>query len=248
MRDCNLSHKTDRWPGGALFKDTAYGVIERIAPATGTVDRRLAVRKKLADLAPAKATADTVRKALRTIASEEVRGLVEAAFEARLLAGRSPQAALAEPVLYPAYGTRISKVRLLAGDAQLATAIHHGVDKRHVKHLIPEGYAYMEVGPGAAGRPSVRLVTHAEALRSGRQTLQGINRFYKGDTVVDQRDGLRFVIRQIKTEGGGTLCLVRHVETRGFDELKGIGGIRTVSGKALLHLQPWHESWPSTAS
>nr|AMK59254.1 CRISPR-associated protein, Csn1 family [uncultured bacterium UPO47] len=248
VRNCNLSHKTDRWPGGALFKDTAYGVLERIETSTGTVDRTLAVRKKLSDLAPAKASADAVRKALKGIASEEVRGLVEAAFETRLLAGRSPQAALAEPVWYPAYGTHICRVRVLAGDAGLATAIHHGVDKRHVKHLIPEGYAYMEVGPGTAGRPFVCLVPQAEALRSGRQLPQGFIRFCKGDTVVDQRDGLRFVIRQIKTEGGGALCMVHHVETRGYDDLKGIGGIRKVSGKALLNLRPWRESWPNTAS
>jgi hypothetical protein len=215
-------------------------VIERTDAATGTVDRRLTVRKSLSDLAPAKASADAIRKALKGIASDDVRALVEAAFEARLLTGRSPQAALAEPVFYPAYGTRITKVRLLADDAELATAIYHGTNNRHVKHLRPAGYAYLDIHPGPQGRSDLKLVTPAEALRRPRRAPDGVTRFYKGDTVTDTKDGQRFVVAQILADGGGQLCLVRQVETRPYDlllKIKRSGGTRKVGGKALLRIQ-----------
>lgn len=229
IRGCNLSHKPDRNPAGDLFKDTAYGVAQ---PLEGG-DQRLTLRQMLPQLADEKSEAKT-RKAIASIASEEVRNLVLAAFEARLRAGQDIKTALAQPVYYPRYGTRIWRVRCLtpykADNARRIT--HRSRQGEHHKYLLHAGYACLEIVPAApsaggdaSAKPrrkpaySTRLVTLEEAAQPGfGRPAPGVRRLFKGDTVRNPDDGRTYVVAYFKAEGN--LFLVPSCETRNFGQME----------------------------
>ncbi|WP_295437247.1 type II CRISPR RNA-guided endonuclease Cas9 [uncultured Thiodictyon sp.] len=229
VRDCNLSRKPDRHAGGSLFLDTAYG-----RSADG---QRLLIRKEVAKLGGGtRPSADKIRADIARIEHASTREILSRAFEERLAAGCTPAEAIGDPIEHPDYGNQIRRVALVADGNSGAHCVRHGDRQPGLfKLLRPEGYAFMEVISNPSGPPVVALVPHHLVPR--RTSSPGACRFYKGDTVRDTKDGLIFVVGQIKSEGGGALILGRWMETRPVDKLNGANGYRKVSGKGLLRLE-----------
>jgi CRISPR-associated endonuclease Csn1 len=107
---------------------------------------------------------------------------------------------------------------------------------KHAKLLLPDGNAYLEIA-GAGGPATARVITLAEAATAhGDPSLAGTRRFYKGDTVMDARDGGLFVVKQIKASAGGKLILTPIFETRPVRDLKSSDGLKEVTGASLHKL------------
>jgi hypothetical protein len=253
VANCHLSHKPDRWPGGPLFKETAYGVAEiasdgtvrtrlkpeeiRAEPEEGT-QRVLIARKRLADLADDRTSVEQARKKLADIASPSVREIVLAAFEQRIADGKTARAALAEPVIHPEYRTEIKAVKMRHGDAGEAFPVmHQSRGGEHYKLLQHEGYTCLEVRPHGKG-VKVDRVRPADVLGHAMPALaQGARRFFKGDCVRDAMDQRVFIIKQIRAQGGGMLLMVPATDTAEVDEIGAAEGRRTASGRRLLDLE-----------
>lgn len=110
VKECSLSIKPDRYPDGALFQETAYGVAQK----DGEDKLRLTLRSPLAKIVDRKkGTVEQARKAIASIVSDAIREIVSEAFEARVISGKSAPAALTEPIYQTLYGKRmaIKKVR-----------------------------------------------------------------------------------------------------------------------------------------
>lgn len=233
LRECLPQHKHDRHPDGRIFKDTAYG-LSKEADEQG--HHKLALRVILKDLAGKGDSAEKVRKGLSKIESEITRDAVLAEFDRRVNSGKTPQEALTRPINHPENGTPIRRVRLLGdSDVTAARVMHtdrHGV--AHSKYYIHAENSYLEakvINDKLIGSP--RLVQIREAIRTKHsRPPEGVRRFHKGDTVHDSKDGLIFVVRQIKSENGGRLMMTRVTETGTFDRLKGTQR-RTAHGAAL---------------
>jgi CRISPR-associated endonuclease Csn1 len=234
VSSCNLSHKPDRHAAGAFFQDTAYGLKKQRHDEDGV----LIVRKALMSLADEKSIERT-RKNLRSIASDDVRDIVMAEFERRVGQGQSAKEALAEPVSHPLHKTGIRKVRVRYDDVSAKSAIEVGFSSRqgrHKKLLLSGGNAFLELS-GVGNEARVRVVSLLEGSRpTGLEASTTIRRFYKGDTVIDSKDGEAFVVRQIKADGGGMLMLTSVVETRPVRDLSASDGLRKISGKGLQRL------------
>jgi len=265
VRKCNLTHKPDPYPDGALFKETAYGVAEVAADGKARwhlkpeelqaeakstdAQRRLTIRVKLKDFAGDKDSAETVRKKLGDIASPEVRKLVTDAYDQRIAKGDTPQQALGQPIEHPQYQNKTTKmavylkaVKVFVGnkpgqylDADDAhPVIHQSRQGQHYKLLQHDGNACLEVWADGKG-VKTRLLKPVEAMREkGRNPP---NRFYKNDTVLDTRDGKRYLIRQIWAQNGGKLILTPITESREVREMGKADGLLTVSSKSLLKLR-----------
>lgn len=116
VRECRISIKPDRYPDGALFKGTAYGVGQR-----EDEDRlRLTLRQPIEGLGKVqgKTKLETARKAIASIISDDVRRIVGDTFEDRIANGMETGAGLALPIRYPLYGNPIHKVRCFEGYAE----------------------------------------------------------------------------------------------------------------------------------
>lgn len=231
---CNLSLKPDRYTAGAYFQDTAYGLRHEAEDEDGV----LVVRKSLSSLADEKSLERT-RKNLQSIASSDVRDIVTTEFERRLAAGRSARDALNEPVQYLQYKTLIRKVRVRYTEVSADKAIEIGFKSRqgrHKKLLLSGGNAYLELS-GTGKETKVRVVSLLEGARpTGLEASKTIKRFFKGDTVIDSKDGEALVVKQIKADGGGMLILTPIVETRPVRDLCAADGLRKISGKGLQRL------------
>lgn len=231
---CNLSIKPDRYAAGAYFQETAYGLRQE----TGDEDGVLVVRKPLTSLADDKSV-DRTRKNLESIASNDVRDIVMAEFERRLAQGQSAKAALHGPIQHPLYKTAIKKVRVRYTEVSADKAIEIGFlsrQGRHSKLLLSGGNACLEIS-GTGKDAKVRVVSLLDGARpTGLEASRTIKRFFKGDTVIDSKDGQVFVVKQILTDSGGKLILVSAVETRAVDDLTAADGLRKVSGKGLQRL------------
>lgn len=95
VRECTLSIKPDRYPDGAIFQETAYGV----AVKEGEDKARLTLRVKLRDsIDSKKGTVEQAHKAIATIVSEITREIVLKAFDARIADSKTAPLALAEPI------------------------------------------------------------------------------------------------------------------------------------------------------
>lgn len=263
VKHCTLSHKPDRWPGGPLFKATAYGVAEiseegtvrlRLKPSelaekppAGGPRRVLVLRQRLAELADDKTSVEKARAWLGDIASAEVRRIVLEAFDRRVAGGKSARQALLEPIVHPQYGTPIKAVKMMVGNrpgvyldaTEAHPVIHESRQGRHYKLLQHEGYAYLEVQADGKG-VKTRLVRPVEAVREERTTLpEGTKRFFKGDCVRDRRQKINgiLLIKQIWSQGNGCLLMVPYTDAREIAEVKKEEGPRIVSGKRLLDLK-----------
>lgn len=215
VRECRISIKPDRYPDGALFKDTAYGVGQR----EGEDKLRLTLRQSVVDLgrdSKGKTTEASARKGIASIVSEEIRNLVSRVFAARLAQGRTAAESMAEPMLHPGYGTLIRKVKCFAGYAEDAQPIVFTSRRgEHRKYLVNAGYAYLDLMPDGSKEPN--LVKIRDALRDkGIPKPQGALRICKGDVVVDAKDGQLYRICLFKA--AGTIAMLPIWEPRSFKQ------------------------------
>ena len=230
IKECPLSIKPDRYPDGAMFQETAYGVAVK-----GDEDKaRLTLRTKLADLIDRKkGTAEQARKAILTIVSDTMREIVSNAFEARITSGKTAPDALAEPIYQRLYGkqTQIKKVCCFTNSYADDVAIisHTSKDGReHLKRLVNGGYAYLdtEMLDGRIGRQELVNVQQAMKRRC-KVKLENMVRLHKGDTVLDSKDGKKYRIGYFAAIG--RVCLVPIVDPRAFDAIK-----EPASGKKIV--------------
>jgi CRISPR-associated endonuclease Csn1 len=214
VHECRISIKPDRYPDGALFKDTAYGVAQR----DGEDRLRLSLRQAVSGLGKVqgKTSLEAARKAIANIVSHEVRRIIFDAFEARINQGMEAGTALSQPILHPLYGKPIRKVRCFeayAEDAQpIGFSSRHG---EHRKYLINAGYAYLKLFTDGSQEP--HLVKIRDAMREkGKYSPQNAIRIYKGDIVKDSKDGLLYRVCLFKA--AGTIALLPIWEPRSFKE------------------------------
>jgi len=214
VRECRISIKPDRHPDGALFKDTAYGVAQR----DGEDRLRLTLRHAVSGLGKVqgKASLEAARKAIANIVSDDVRRIISDAFEARINQGTEAGAALSQPILHPLYGKPIRKVRCFESYAEDAQPI--GFSSRggeHRKYLINAGYAYLNLFTDGSQKP--RLVKVRDAMREkGKSATHNAMRIYKGDVVMDSKDGLLYRVCFFKA--AGIIGLLPIWEPRSFKE------------------------------
>ncbi|MCG9026077.1 type II CRISPR RNA-guided endonuclease Cas9 [Laribacter hongkongensis] len=227
LQKCRVSHKPDRHASGALFKDSAYGESLREGK------KYLTIHRKLSDLNGEKGIADIV--------SDEVRQIVLAAFTARVAAGLTPTQALATPVDYPHYKTRIWRVKCFAGAADSAIRIEHESRQgTHIKYLLSDSYACLEVQKSKDGKkPITRLITLHEASQPAfrKRKAKGM-RFYKGDLVINTKDNKCYRIGYFKKEGD--VYLIHHLDPRGYGEIKTTeknSGKRVMAFSQAVHLK-----------
>ena len=239
VRNCNLTHKPDRLPNGRFFKDTAYGA----AHDEQSDQWRLTLRCRLTDLIDNQNNKAKTRSNLSTIVSAEVRQIVLQAFDERIAQGMNPKEALTKPIEYPRYRTTIHKVRCYQkqgrGFLQLdgATLItHRSRQGEHSKRVVSDGYACLDVITENNNLKEVQLVTLDQFQRSKKP--RGATHFFKGDTVIDIRDGKRYLIHQFNVVHGGSIFMAPIHETRLISQLKPDDGRKIVSGKSLLKLKP----------
>lgn len=238
VRDCKLTHKRDRWPAGPFFTEQPLSVVE--------IDGRhwFAQRKTLTEIAAGGSEA-TVRGQIERIVSQSTREAILKAFNQRIESGKSPEEALSEPILDPYYGQPIRRVKMRDTEKADGAILveHHGKlqNKSFEKYMKTNGYAYLELD---AQQGEARLVTLYEAMKSGRPEASKGVRFFKGDTVLDARDEKRYVVRQIKADGGGSLVLTLHTETRGARHMNSASGKKLVSAKNLSKLSLIPDAWP----
>ena len=232
VHNCNLTHKPDRLPNGRFFKDTAYGA----AHDKQSDQWRLTLRCWLSDLADSKNNEDRTRANLSTIVSPEVRQIVIEAFNLRIAEGKNPKQALTEPVAYPRYRTRIHKVRCFkkSGDKGFlkldgATIItHYSRQGEHTKRVVHDGYACIDVYTEHGKLKKVCLLKIPEFLKQPRPG--DAARYFKGDTVIDEKDGKRYIVNSFKAESNGMIFLASFFDTQPKS-------LRKVSGKGLLRLR-----------
>lgn len=215
VRECNISIKPDRYPDGALFKGTAYGVGQR----EDEDKLRLTLRQPVEGLGKVqgKTKLESTRKAIASIVSDDVRRIVGDTFEDRITNGMEAGAALALPIRHPLYGSPIRKVRCFENYAEDAQPIgftsRHG---EHRKYLINEGYAYLELVTDGSSEPV--LVNIRDAMRGKNKVVsQGVVRFYKGDTIKDSKDGKLYRVGYFTAEGN--VFLIPIVDPRSFDKI-----------------------------
>jgi len=214
VQECPLTIKPDRYPDGAMFQGTAYGVAQK----DGEDKLRLTLRQPLAELIDRKkGTVEQARKAITAIVSDDIRGLVSKAFEERITEGKSAPAALAELIYQEYFGKRlpIRKVCCYTEKyAEEATVIvHNSRNGEHKKYLLNEGYAYLECKPEERPRP---IPIREAILIKTKRVNNGVTRIYKGDTVKDLDDGLLYRVCYFKA--AGTIALLPICEPRSFKE------------------------------
>jgi CRISPR-associated endonuclease Csn1 len=244
VRNCNLTHKPDRYPAGKFFQETAY---RRVGMDNGGT--RLVVRTALSELVDNKTSLDKARKAIGDIVSDEVKHLVSSEFEKRIASGVSPQAALSAPIAYPRYGNgekgcqvMIKKVHVYqrmgrgyADGDDVVPIIHARRDGTELlKNYLSDGYAYV-----ALTLDSGKLVT-AESVPLHCASRRLVNseynetRYYANDTLRDASTGRRYLVRQIRANAALALTLIS--EAREVRDMDANAGLMLVSGRQLLRL------------
>lgn len=233
VRTCRPGHRPDRHPDGRIFKELPHGV------RVGDKGAVLTLRAKLVDLA-----ADSHEKTLKTLESiawPVTRQAVIAEYGRRRLAGKSPKEALADSIQHPVNRTPIVKVVTLRDSAETAKRIEwpnrRRSDRPHYKYLIHGGNTYLEIPRGDRMTTKPRVVRPCDALRENTDPpLVDRLKIYKGDTVLDAKDGIRYVVKQIKSASDGTLILMPVTETTEVRDASSRFGLKTVSGKGLSRL------------
>ncbi len=250
VRHHHILHKPDRYIGGSLFKDTAYGAIwvENERDPNADPEHQLTLRVKLTDLAGRSNRPDTIKNKIMGIASLETRKLILDAFEAGIRCGKSPDKILVN-IRHPQYHTPIKKVRVLRESVNTAERIeffsrNHSEEKPLYKYLQHDGYAYLEVDESGE-KIETRPVSPVDALRKNDFSASNTTRLFKGDTIEDTKDNKVFVLRQIKAQNNGKLFLVPVTEAREVSEMTKDQGLRTVSGAAIARLRLVPNAWQS---
>lgn len=146
VRECPLTIKPDRYPDGAMFQGTAYGISQK----DGEDKPRLTLRQPLAELVDRKkGTVEQACKAIASIVGDDIRGIVLKEFEMRIGQGKNAPAALAEPFYQELLGKHlpIKKVCCYTNKyAEDVVTITHSSKEgtAHAKRLLHAGYVYLE--------------------------------------------------------------------------------------------------------
>lgn len=247
IRECPLSIKPDRYPDGAMFQKTAYGV----ALKEGEERERLTLRCKIANLVDRKkGTLEQARKAIISIVNSQLREIVSSEFEKRIAMGKTVAEALSTPIYHDILGKKmqIKKVRCFTEKyAKDVTVIKHtSKDGRtHEKRLMNDGYSYLELETDNGKIIKYKLVNTHDGMRNKNKPVNAnTTRFYKNDSVIDSKDGKRFRIGYFNADGNdylGNVHLVPIVDPRAFDAIKEKNsGKRKISFSQLLRLQLIH--------
>jgi len=239
VRECPLSIKPDRYPDGAIFQETAYGV----AVKEGEDKARLTLRIKLSDLIDSKkGSIEQAHKAIATIVSEIIREIILKAFDARIASGKTASQALSEPIFQQLYGKKIAikKVNCFTNSYADDVAIISHISKdgrEHTKRLANGGYAYLETEmlDGRIGKQE--LVNIQQAMkRKSKSMLENRVRLHKGDSVLDSKDGKKYRIGYFKAEG--VIAVIPIVDPRAFDSIKEqSSGKKKVSFSQVMRLK-----------
>jgi len=238
VKECPLSIKPDRYPDGAIFQETAYGV----ALKEGEDKSRLTLRVKVTDLIDRKkGTVEQARKAIQNIVSDSSRELIAQAFDNRIASGMTAPEALAQPIYQTLYGKcmEIKKVRCFTDKYADDVAIisHTSKDGReHLKRLPNAGYAYLETEIRDGRVIRQMLVNTQQAMRRKRKAIgENVIRLHKGDVVLNRENGKCYRIGYFTSEGN--IFLIPHTDPRAFDAIKEAGsGKRKMAFSKVLHL------------
>lgn len=239
VRNATIHHKPDRYPSGAFFQQTAY---RKVLMDDGKV--RLSSRVEVQNLADAKGAPEKTRKNIADIISKDTREIVSQAFEARIAEGKAVKQALSDPIVDPRYGTTIKRVavwlrsgRGYAGEDAVARVEHigrSGGEYPLYKYLPHDGYAFIAI-TCEDGRwmraESVRPI-HAKAKRFWQDE---VVRIFRGDTLLDPKDGARYLVHQILADGAVRIAPL--TEARTWLQIGGEGGAKTLTENSLLKLQ-----------
>ena len=241
---CPVRHKPDRYPDGQFFEETAYRLVE-VQDDDGTRRQVLASRKWLKDAVDGNTTPEKLRDFVKGIVYPETRRAVQEAVEARLAAGIKPANVFDTPILHPITGAPIKRV-FWASDKQGAFATvfvrkdmppdllqrSPNAFRKHLKHA---GFAWLEINRETGER---RLVTILEGMRRKDEPVApGVVRIFKGDTIIHPQDGKRYVVRQIKSEGGGMLVCTLASEARPVRDLSSATGLKKIKGRTLTRIR-----------
>lgn len=213
VRECQPSHRPDRWLGGGFFKDNPGAIVEENG------EQSYARRKKLADLGKAD---------MDKIMPEATRDIIGAAYQSRIQKGVDHESALKEPIFHPHWKTPIRRVLVRGSKAVDPKLVEHGNRTAGLhKYLEPDGYAYLEYIPGDL-TTEPRLVRLHEAKSTSSKTV----RLYKKDTVRDSHDGQRYVVHQFGARGP---ALFLSPVTEAISDIGKIHGRRKrkISGKQI---------------
>lgn len=213
-----LSIKPDRYPAGAIFQSTAYSIAHR----DGEDKLRLALRVPLSELINRKTgTVEQARKAIASIVSDDTRALVSREFEARVAAGMSAPAALAQPFYQEKYGKKlpVKRVRCYTDKFAEDVPIIAHTDRRgnvHTKRLLHAGYAYLEFKVENGKASDCKLVPMRDALLNGGSPAKGKIRLRKGDIVLDTKNDRRYRVGYFTSEGN--IFLIEHTDPQPFEK------------------------------
>lgn len=224
-RNCNLTHKPDRYLTGEFFQKGAYRKVEHPDKDDSSA---LVIRKPLRDLI--KDTPQATRTQISYIACDSTRKLVSSQFDAYLRAGKKHKEALQLPYYQEVNGNKvlIKRVRCyraagahkLPGDNAFAVSLETPTTKNGnkegefvpLKYLLSSNNAYLRVMDGKTSE----VVPLVEAAKYGA-VKAGEVRFHKGDHIENTETGKRYLVSSI-TEG--QIRIVPDTETKGFDEVK----------------------------
>lgn len=238
IKECPLSIKPDRKPDARIFQETAYGVAQK-----SNEDRaRLTLRLPLNRLIDNKtSTVEQARKAIRSIVSETIQEVVSNVFEARVAKGSKAPVALNEPIYQNLYGKQMAIKKVVCFTDKYSDnalpIVHKSADGReHIKRLLHDGYAYLETERTDGRILRQELVTIQQAMKHKNKAKQeDLIRLYKGDVVLDNKDGKKYRIGYFTLEGN--LFLIPHTDPRAFDVIKEAGsGKKKVSFSQVLRL------------
>lgn len=243
VRSAHITHRPDHNIAGRFYQDGAY-----LRVTDEEKDRlRLVIRKPLSSLV-VKGSVEKTHKKLEMIVSVKVREHILKVFEQRVAAGKAPEQAISEPIFQDWYGgdeKQINRVRVYYNmSAEKAVKIDfQGERQKGYKYLIPDYYAYFRLFVDKDGKSDTNrstLVTLANAIENPQQAEPHEWRYYKGDTVVDQKTGRRLLIHKFKAVSGGTVFMAPLTETRNVDSIKTEEGAVSVSISKLSRYKPEH--------
>ena len=195
-----ISHRPDRYVGGALFDATAYAVITR-----PDGKRMYAKRETLTKLAGPNDSKEKVRGRINRILCDSTREAVSAAFEGGIQSGKKPSDCLKQDIEHPHQNTKIRRVLVDTNKSadNAVKVVHQGRINRKGKpektqlhkYLMPNGYAYLEVWKDDKGELHKKTIPTYEALKNKGKPKNGVRRFYKKDTVL--YENTLYVVREI---------------------------------------------------
>jgi hypothetical protein len=239
VRQVQVRHKTDRYPTGAFFQQTAYA-----KTYTDNGESRIALSIDLLSLTDSNFSLDKARKGISDIVSLETQEIVRGEFERRIAAGQDVRYALSEPVIDYRYGTLIRQVRVyqrlgrgFASGEDSIKVSHLGRsfdnDRPGLKHYLSDGYSFVALISNEEG-----AIVDAISVRSADAPVfdlsRVVRRIFRNDTVVDELNQ-RHVVHQILANG--TIRTAPPIETRSWIQLGSDAGAKQFGKAAVMKLK-----------